>query len=105
MSDDSNIHSDIASNLNQSGFNVKAQDVAPTTSTIPFPHTNALQEIGAQIVNQDDLDMGLKDLEYMTEADLKHGDKNRMTESKNPLKILMGKLMRKKGQNQEIVSK
>ena len=47
----------------------------------------------------------LKDLGYITEADLKHGDKIRTTESKNPLKLLMGKLMRKKTTNQDLVEK
>ncbi len=93
----------VADNLNQAGVAV-THDVKPTTPETPIQKTQDLVEAGAKIIGED-IQHGFNDLGYIAEADLKHGDKIRTTESKNPLKVLVGKLMRKKSKDQEVVEK
>lgn len=95
----------IASHLNQAGHVTSSQEIIPVTADTPVPQTSVLQQVGAQIVNGEDLQSKLKDLEYIAEADFKKGDKIRTTESKGFLDTLLGKLMRKKQKNEEIVEK
>lgn len=94
----------IADHLNQAGHPVTEEEVIPTTAETPFKKTEALVKAGATIVGED-LGSDLKDLGYMAEADLKHGDPTRTTDSKNPLKMLIGKLRRKKADNEQIIEK
>lgn len=105
----SQVHDDhvqnITQNLNQAGHSVTANDVKPPTDQTVIPTASQLMNMGSQILNSEDLQTGIKDLEYIAEADLKKGDKIRVTESKNPLKMLLGKLMRKKSENEEIIEK
>ncbi|MDO8619583.1 MAG: hypothetical protein Q7R49_06665 [Candidatus Daviesbacteria bacterium] len=95
---------EIAKNLNQLDHQVTPEDVVPTTAETPIQKTEDLIKAGAEAIGED-LEYDVKDLGYMAEADLKHGDKTRTTESKNPLKLLVRKLMRKKNQNQDLVEK
>ena len=94
----------VADNLNQAGHPVQAEDVKPTTSDTPIKKTQDLMQAKAMVIGED-IQHGFNDLGYIAEADLKHGDKIRTTESKNPLKVLVGKLMRKKSKDQEVVEK
>lgn len=95
----------ITANLNQAGFDSKPADITPTTLHTPVNKSEELKQMGAEIVGDSELETSLKDLEYIEEADLKHGDKTRLTESRNPLKILLGKLWRKKTGSEEVVEK
>lgn len=95
----------ITDNLNQAGYQTTSTDVIPTTSHTPVEKSEDLRQAGAEIVGDTDLETSLRDLEYIKEADLKHGDKTRSTESKNPLKMLLGKLWRKKTNSEEVVEK
>lgn len=94
----------VTDNLNQAGHPVQATDVKPTTSETPIQKTEELIAAGAQVIGED-LKESLNDLGYIAEADIKHGDKTRTTQSKNPLKMLVGKLMRKKKISEEVVEK
>ncbi len=94
----------IADNLNQAGHSVQVADVKPTTAETPIQKTEDLLQAGAKVIGED-LEYGGRDLGYMTEADLKHGERIRTTESRNPLKLLVGKLLRKKSQDEEVVKK
>ena len=103
------VHNDhaenIAQNLNQAGVPTSAADVKPTTADTPFPLSEEIKKAGGVILGDDELEYGLKDLQYMAEADLKQGDKIRITESKHPLKMLMNRFLRKKKDNKEVIEK
>lgn len=95
----------ITQNLNEAGHAVTASDVAAVGAHTSIPNTEELIKIGASIINSDHMQMGIKDLEYIAEADLKQGDKVRTTDSGGFLKTLLGKLIRKKSESEEIVEK
>lgn len=101
------IHEDhtqnIAQNLNQAGHNISATDVKPAIDQPVM--VSPILSLAADLINTEELEAGIKDLGYVVEADLKQGDKIRVTESKNPLKVLLERLKRKKNESEEIIEK
>ena len=105
MPDQNILPQKITIHLNQAGFPTTVEDVIPTTHETPITKSAELSQVGARIVGDTELETDLKDLQYIEEADLKQGDKTRLTASRNPLKMLLDKLMRKKSGTQEVVEK
>ncbi len=86
------IHQAVAQNATDAGIPTKPEQVKPTSAEAPVNLTQDVKDLGARIVNPEDLESGLKDIEYMMGVDVMKGDPIRTGEAKNPFKMLVGKL-------------
>ncbi len=85
-------HQAIAQSVTDAGIPTKPDEVKPTSAETSINLTQDVKDLGARIVNPEDLESGLKDIEYMMGTDVMQGDPTRTGESKNPFKMLVGKL-------------
>lgn len=91
----------IASQVQMTGHAVGTQDVIPTTADTPVPKTPELTKVGAEVVGED-----LSHIVGSTFGDLTTGGSaTRVTKSVRFLNTLMGKLLRKKKPDEEVVTK
>jgi len=91
----------IAENLQAKGHAVGTQDVIPTTADTPITKTPDMHELGAEVIGED-----LSHILETTVGDLTTGShKYRITKSGRFLSTLVGKLRRKKNENEEVVIK
>lgn len=88
----------IAQNLKGLGHNVEVSNIVGVTEQTPIEKTKELSDLGADISGED--------LTHLigTTIGLEQST-TRTTKSANPLKMLMSKLMKKKGVEEEIVEK
>lgn len=90
----------IAQNLQQAGYPVPPQQVAPVTAETPIQKTPELQSVGADITGEDMAHIVGSTVEELT-VGTKH---SRLAKPGKFLNMLVSKLRRKKRPEQEIVA-